>query len=163
MSRLSTCKSCGNKISSENKKTYQGKSYCVECYNKLSIESEQYKMLINMVHELAKKSYQKFNPMVYSQIKDFKEKYNFSYSGMRYTLWYINEILNKVLDIEKYGIALVQYEYTNAQNWYSNQKTILNEAEKKDIHKSSKINTFIKVKPKLQTINLNRLVNIGKE
>ena len=46
MPKLSTCKLCGTKLKKEEKYTFNNKTYCKNCYDKLIEESNQYKKLI---------------------------------------------------------------------------------------------------------------------
>ena len=61
--------------------------------------------------------------MILKQIKQYKAEFNYSYGGIGYTLWYLKEILSKKF-IVKYGIALVKYEYENAEQYYLQQTKI---------------------------------------
>ena len=47
---------------------------------------------------------------------------------MGYTLWYAKEILSKKF-IVKYGVALIKYEYENAEQYYAQQTKIEQSAD----------------------------------
>ncbi len=96
------------------------KYYC-ECCNK---EAEDYKELIDYICNDLYKIKAPTGLMI-KQIKDFKEKYNFSNSGIMFTLKYYYEILeNKIL--EDAGLGIVPYYYEKAKNHYT-YKFILEE------------------------------------
>jgi len=66
--------------------------------------------------------------LMLKQIKQYKTEFNYTYNGMIYTLWYTKEILNKNF-ITQYGIALIKYEYENAENYYLQQSKIQESVE----------------------------------
>ncbi len=121
MVRLSTCKGCEKQITKEEKYTHSGKSYCKECYEKIQLEKEDYKNLLNTICGY-------FNidcctGLILKQIKDYKEQFNYSYAGIGYTLWYTKEIERKTFE-QKYGIALVKYYYEKAKEYFEQQNKI---------------------------------------
>lgn len=142
MARLSTCKLCGCKLMKEDKHTYSNKTYCKKCLDIKIKESNEYNTLISSICNYFGDD--KPTGLVLKQIKDYKETFGYTYSGISYCLWYITDILNKTLD-KKYGIALVKYEYENAKIYYGNQEKIRNSIESsnkevKEIIKKVKIN-----------------------
>lgn len=157
MARKSTCKDCGKKLNSDEKYTYGGKTYCKECYENQTKIHEQYDNLIKTICIY-------FNidapsGLILKQIKDYTNNFNYTYSGINYTLWYITQIKSKRLEL-KYGIALVKYEYMNAENYYIEQQNISKSADNvtlkpKKIIKIDDINTKISC-PKL--FNLDDLI-----
>ena len=158
MPRLSTCKQCGKKISANEKKMYKNKTYCLTCYENISFEYEQYKQLIGIIDEIAKKNNSDFPQYIFKQIKDYKDDKNLTYSGMIYTLWYITEVLNKDINLQTYGLSLVLYEYNNAEQWYNKQQKIEQSTENININKKIiKTNKFSKITPKTSYLNLDSL------
>jgi uncharacterized Zn finger protein (UPF0148 family) len=156
--RLSTCKGCGKKLQPDEKKTHGGKTYCFTCFEKISADAEAYKNLIEKVHNLAESTEQTFNSIVYKQVKKYHDEFNFTYGGISYTLWYIENVLGKQLDLEKYGIALVQYEYNNAQKWYNIQMQRRASANNITSDPVVCITSFNHVDVQSQTINLDKLL-----
>lgn len=160
MSRLSTCKGCGSKITSEQKKTFKGKTYCYQCYEKISKEetkkANDYKNLIGYIFNLANGNVPTF---VYKQIKDYVSEYNFTYGGIQYTLWYLKEIERKELDFQQFGIALVVYEYSNAEKYFLETYSIYQSAcsfgDFRPKTKSVKAKHF---EPKKVSINLENVL-----
>lgn len=50
------------------------------------------------------------NGLIMKQIREYVDKYKYTYTGIQYCLWYMTSVKNKKMDI-KYGIALVKFEY----------------------------------------------------
>lgn len=160
MARLSTCKQCGKKIANEDRKTYQGKYFCLDCYYQKVCESEQYKLLVSFINDIAKSQGINTPTFIYKQIKDYKSEYGFDYFGIRYTLWYIINILKQNIVLEDHGIALVQYEYYNAEKWYINQELLSQKVNNTNLDIRTKtIKSFNKNKSKTYIpIDLEKIV-----
>ena len=59
------------------------------------------------------------HPRVRKQINEYKEQYNYSYSGILKSLIYFYEVKgNKKDKLEQFGIAIVPYVYKDAYNYY---------------------------------------------
>ena len=90
---LVKCPKCGTKNEKENTIKHGKSYYCLKCFEDL----EEYKDLISTICEI----YRIKSPtsQMVSQIKDYKDKYNFTNSGIKYTLKFYYEILeNSVMD-----------------------------------------------------------------
>lgn len=118
--RIIRCKNCGIELKTKEDKFKLGnKTYCQKCYNVLKAEDDDRVNLIDYVMKI-------FNTpdrppaMIVRQIKEYKEKYGVTYAGLQYTLWYCVEVLHMNLDI-KYGIAIVQYKYEEAEQYWNEQ------------------------------------------
>lgn len=118
---MSTCKGCESKITKEDKYMYSGKAYCKKCYDTKLAEAEDYKKLINVVCQYFKIDAP--TGLLIKQIKDYKDQYNYTYSGIGYCLWYVKDIERRNFDI-KFGIALVKYYYEKAKEYYEQQNRI---------------------------------------
>jgi hypothetical protein len=134
---------------------YSNKKYCKSCGEKKLQESEQYNTLIKTICIY-------FNievptGLILKQIKQYKAEFQYEYTGMTYTLWYLKEIKRNSFE-EKYGIALIKYEYENAKNYFLQQQSIQNSVN--NIKHEEKIRE-IKVNSKKQNRNLY-LVNIDE-
>lgn len=57
-------------------------------------------------------------PRVYKQLKEFTEKYHYSYSGIHRTLQYFYEVKKNDLAKSNQGIGIVPYVYQEAYNYY---------------------------------------------
>lgn len=148
MARLSTCKGCGKQLKPEEKHMHSAKSYCKECFEKISRDSEEYKQLIKYICD----NYNIDRPtgLMLKQIKDYKNEYAYTYGGMTYTLWYINEILSKEF-IVMYGVSLIKYYYEDASAYYLHQE---------EIKKSMEVNCKAEIKTKVVKINKVNVVKI---
>ncbi|WP_395546833.1 MULTISPECIES: hypothetical protein [unclassified Lacrimispora] len=127
MARLATCKGCGKPLQPGEKVIHNSKSYCSDCYASIKRYSEEYKNLIEFIcmnFELDKPT-----GIMFKQIKEFKDEFNYSYAAMTYTLWYCKEILNKTLD-KKYGMGLIKYYYAEAREYYEQQERLKNQVAK---------------------------------
>ena len=72
--------------------------------------------LINYAEQLLGKDYNAAR--VKKQIKDFKEEYNYSYSGMLKSLVYFYEIKGNSKEKANGGIGIVPFIYNDAYNYY---------------------------------------------
>jgi len=52
------------------------------------------------------------------QVKQFHDKYNFTYSGILSTLKYVFEIQHNPIEAAKGGIGIIQYKYEEAKQYY---------------------------------------------
>lgn len=148
MGRLSTCKMCGAKLTKEEKYTYNNKTYCEKCYNKKLKEKEDYKNLIESICKYF--NIDKPDGLILKQIKNYKEDFGYNYTGMLYTLWYCSDILNKHFE-RKYGIAIIKYEYKNAEEYFLSQQKIVN-----------KLNNIKENKTNIVNINMKKVYNQQK-
>lgn len=127
MARLSTCKNCGKKLQPEKKYTYASKTYCRECYEKISRDGDEYKQLVEFIcnhYEIKRPT-----GLMLKQIKEMKEGFGWSYAAMTYTLWYCKEVLGIQL-IEKYGVSLIKHFYEEAESYYYQQEKMIEHMKK---------------------------------
>ena len=115
------CKGCDKQLLPEEKYTYSNKAYCLVCYTKKFEEHESYTLLLKTICDYF--NLDSCTGLMLKQIKQYKDEFTYSYDGMSYTLWYCKEILKKQF-IEKYGIALLKYEYENAKKYFEQQSVI---------------------------------------
>jgi len=145
IARLSTCKSCGKKITFEEKRIYSNKTYCESCYNIQLQHRESYNNLISDICIYF--NIEQPTGLILKQIKQYKEEFKYSYDAMRYVLWYIKEILNKEFIIQ-YGIALIKYHYYDAEAYYNQQENIKKSTENINDGITVKVVKFNYQKPK---------------
>lgn len=81
------------------------------------------------------------------QIKAYKEKYNYTYSGMKQALVYFYEVKKNSLDQSNGGIGIIPYIYLEAYNYY----LALWEAQKKNENKD--LNKYV---PTIKEIFISR-------
>ena len=76
-----------------------------------------YEELVNYIENLFGVGY--VSAKVAKQIRDFREMYNYTFSGMLGTLVYWYEIKKAPLDKANGGIGIVPYVYDQAKEYYS--------------------------------------------
>ena len=72
--------------------------------------------LENYIMKLFGDSY--ITPRIRSQIKQFREEYNYTYSGIHKALIYFFEIKKNSIEKANNGIGIVPYVYKDAYNYY---------------------------------------------
>lgn len=155
MARLATCKSCNKKLQQEERYSHSSKIYCLECYQKIVRDSEEYKKLIEFIcinYELEKPT-----GFILKQIKDMKTENSWSYAAMTYTLWYCKNVLGKQL-LEKYGVALIKHYYDDAKDYYSQQEKMKDKMKKLD---NVEILTKVVKQKQIASHGNSSLINIG--
>lgn len=73
------------------------------------------------------------NARVRKQIKDFKEEYGYSYSGMLKSLVYFYEVKGNSKEKANGGIGIVPFIYKDAYNYYYELFTAQNQNQTKDV------------------------------
>ena len=153
MARLSTCVVCAKQLTKDEKYKYSGKTHCKECYEAKVNEHNEYKHLLEYISTLFQIDIP--TPTLMKQVRDLHDKYDFTYPGIEYCLWYCKYIKGMNMDI-KYGIGIVYYEYKNAESYYERQNKIADSVKKAQLKDSVKKIGF----PKINKKNTNLLFNI---
>lgn len=83
------------------------------CANK-SQEELDYEALVEYIKHL----FGTPNPRVWKQIKEFKDNYNFTYSGMHKTLIWWFELKHNDIEKANGGIGIIPYVYQDASQYY---------------------------------------------
>ena len=129
--------------------------YHNECHEIVSLEAQRYKDLIEYIVNLYK--VESPTGWMTRQIKEYKEKKNYTYIGMQYTLMFMYEVENvHLLEAKDSGLGLIPYYYEKAKHYYSNLQSV------KDSIKDVKIDStpqIIYVKPK-EINNRKKKINI---
>lgn len=73
------------------------------------------------------------NARVRKQIKDFKEEYGYSYSGMLKSLVYFYEVKGNSKEKANGGIGIIPFIYKDAYNYYFELFTAQNKNQSKDV------------------------------
>lgn len=85
------------------------------------------------------------------QIKEYKEKRNYTYKGMELTLRYIYEIENKYLrEASESGLGLIPYYYEKAKKYHMNIREVTKSASNAEINNEAEI---IYLKPTKRKVN----------
>lgn len=92
---------------------------CAETNMVQKNQNEQdYENLVNYIKKLFGVDY--VSAKIAKQIKDMREEYNFTYSGMLGTLIYWYEIRNGEIEKSNDGIFIIAYKYKDAKEYYEN-------------------------------------------
>lgn len=92
---------------------------CVEKINStLSQEEKDYLQLEKYIKQLFKTDI--LNIKIRKQIKDFRQEYKYSYTGMLKTLYWWYEIKNNSIELANDGIGIIPYVYNEAEKYYYN-------------------------------------------
>lgn len=83
---------------------------------KKSKEEQDKEALEQYIMQLFKTDY--IDARVRKQIKQFREEYNYTYSGIRKALVYFFEVKGNSIEKANGGIGIVPYVYQNAYNYY---------------------------------------------
>ena len=123
MAHYVVCKYCGIRFDRDiepaveiNSRRYAHKS-CMEKINStISQDERDYNDLENYIKKLFKIS--NISAKIRKQIKDFREEYNYTYSGILKTLYWWYEIQNHTTELAKDGIGIVPFIYDDAEKYY---------------------------------------------
>ena len=99
---------------------YKNRYYHKSCYDKHTQQTVQdEKDLVNLEEYIVKLlQLECINARIRKQIKDMKETYNFSYSGIHKSLEYFYEVKGNSISKANGGIGIVPYVYEDAKNYY---------------------------------------------
>lgn len=130
------CKYCGEYFdrNSEPFEAVGGRRYahktCAEKYRQsMSKEELDYMELEKYIKKLFNKNV--LTARIKKQIKDFKQEYNYSYSGMQKTLYWWFELKKNSLDKANDGIGIIPYVYQEAHDYF--YRLYLAEMANKDV------------------------------
>ena len=132
------CPVCGNMNKQSIAIHHGSRRYCKSCFDEMMKKKElkkqtqslkkqeqeqnarEYKELIAYVCELFDISQP--TGMILSQIKNYRETYQYRYGGMTLTLKYHYEVLGNPLKAE--GVGIIPYAYDKAKEFYTTQRNI---------------------------------------
>lgn len=99
----------------------------------MSQEERDYDALVAYIKQLFGG---KVNIRAYKQIKEFKDTYNYSYSGMLKTLIWWYELRHNDIDKANGGIGIIPYVYQDAYKYYQDLylASVVNEAKDIDTY-----------------------------
>lgn len=139
------CVSCEELFLKEELTVKSGKKYCKTCLQTKEEESTQYKNDWGLLFEYICKLYNIDKPtgMMFIQMKNYRQEYEYTNIGMYYTLLYYYEILDNSV-LEDTGLGIIPYYYDKAKKHYNkvyNLEDVINDFESNE--KSIKIKTKI--------------------
>ena len=137
---LVKCAYCGSQTVNKNSSDYiryKNKNYHLECA-KLQEERDNFYSYLCLILGLKAPG-----PRIYSQANTFIKKYNYTYEGMRRTLYYLYEIKKHKdhYSIENKTIGLIPYCYDEAQAYFD--KINLKKKRAEDDNKVSQLHEKI--------------------
>lgn len=138
--KIPKCKWCNewvDKSLNDFTKTNSG-YYHNSCYEKFEINKQHMQELYSYICEIYKIKFP--TGWMMKQIKEYKEKRNYTYKGMELTLRFIYEVENKyLLDASETGLGLIPYYYEKAKQYYINLQKIKKSVEKIEIHNEPEV------------------------
>lgn len=92
---------------------------CAEKYEaSIPQEEKDYKVLEEYIKKVLKIT--TLNVRIRKQIKEFRETYDYTYSGMYKTLYWWYDIKKHSIDLANNGIGIIPYIYEDALKYYYN-------------------------------------------
>lgn len=140
MARMPKCKSCNEEINKELNdftKNYKG-YYHNDCYEAIQIEN-QYRIELNeYISELYRVEFP--TGWMLKQIKEYREKRNYTYKGMELTLRYMYEVerLNR-LEAHEAGLGMIPYYYEKTKKYYMNLENVTSAIKDYEVNNEAEI------------------------
>lgn len=123
MAHVVTCVYCKKRFDRDkypfiqvSKRRYAHKECSEEEDKKISQEEKDKQTLEEYIKKLLAEDY--ISPRVRKQIKDYRENYNYTYSGIYKALVYFYEVKKNPTEKANGGIGIVPYIYKDAFNYY---------------------------------------------
>ena len=142
------CPTCGKKNFKSDVLNYKIKTrfYCRECYKEAKekadiqkTDTELYNELYDYILELY--GIKKLTGQMFMQIKDYRKKFDYSYSGIRLSLEYYYKYMGNIVN-NNYGIGIVPRIYSKAEAYYTDLWRAMDYNEEVEL-----VDTVRKVKP----------------
>lgn len=135
---------------------------CAENYeNNKSQEEKDIEALEKYIMKLFNEDY--VNARVRKQIKEYREQYQYTYSGMLKTLVYWYEIKGNSTEKANGGIGIIPFIYKDASNYYYNLYLAKLANENKDISKYQPKERIIEINSPRVYIKPPRLFNLDDD
>ena len=135
---------------------------CAENYEKnKSQEDKDLEELEAYIMKLFNETY--INPRIKKQIKDYKENYNYTYSGILKTLIYWFDIKGNSIEKANGGIGIVPYIYNTALNYYYTLFLAQMANSDKDIENYKPKVKIIEIYPPETTVKRIKLFDLGED
>ena len=148
------CSLCNQELHKDFKVTRNRKAICKNCADKLDKEKLEHQDFLRYLTE--ELDLNNINGMIISQIKNYRENYNYLYSGMKYTIYYCKEILKMDFDIDKFGIGFIPYNYKKAEEYFLEQQALESSVPSKinvEYRRVKRVKTISEEKPRLYDLN----------
>lgn len=143
---------------------YKNRYWHIDCYNlminKIAADEKDLKELEEYIKKLFKIEY--VSARIRKQIKDMKESYNFTYSGIQKSLIYFYEVRQNSLDKANGGIGIVPYVYEDAKKYFYTIYMAQTQNISKNIESFVKKGREIKISPPQRVVKSKKLVDLDK-
>ena len=163
-----TCVYCKERFNRDIEPTVQisARRYAhKECAEKFHIEKTQeekdLEALENYIMKLFNESY--INARVRKQIKDYRQEYNYTYSGMLKTLIFWFEVKGNSIDKANGGIGIIPYIYKQAHDYYYSLYLAKLANEDKNIEEYKPKIKEIEIFPPTSQPKMIKLFNLDEE
>lgn len=120
---LVKCKYCGMQFDANKEVTVKvsntryAHKECADKYaSSISAEEQAYNELEKYIKKILK--IDTINAKIKKQIRDYRQEYNYSYSGMMKTLHWWYEIKGHTTELAQNGIGIIPYVYDDALKYY---------------------------------------------
>lgn len=144
MARQVKCPMCEAMNNKENTKKIDNRYYCLECAEKREQEKarnkDDWEELFEYICDLY--GIDTLTGMMFKQIKDFRNDYEYTNKGMHLTLKYYYEVLENEVK-ENTGLGIIPYYYDRARQHYIDILTV--KKHLKDFEIDEQVNT-VKIK-----------------
>jgi len=153
MSRKVKCPSCSTLNDKENTQKLDNRYYCIMCAEKRIKEKAKHTDGWDELYNYICKLYNidKLTGLMFKQIKDFRDNYEYKNKGMYLTLKYYYEVLGNEVK-EDTGLGIIVYYYEKALKHWVEVKAIEKHTD------SFELNEQVKV-VKIKDIRINELKN----
>lgn len=150
------CKICNEKFPKSDITKYKSKNMCKNCFETEKKLDQEKNDLCQTIKELYGIDY--VMPGYLKQIKQFREQYNFSYTGMKLTLLYCKNVLNLEFSTSR-GLGIIPYQYEAAKKDYIKKQNLAKQMinKNKDVKSVKTIKTVIKAE---NTYLKNKIINL---
>lgn len=150
------CKICNNKFPKAQIIKYKSKNMCLKCHEQEQKLDAEKNDLCQTIKQLYGIDY--VMPGYLKQIKQFREQYNFSYTGMKLTLLYCKNVLNLEFSTSR-GLGIIPYQYEAAKKDYIRKQQLA----KQMMNKNSNVQSVKTIKAVIKTENTylkNKIINL---
>lgn len=162
------CYYCGEKFDRDKEPTVQvsARRYAhKKCAEENQIEKTQEEKDLEELEQYIIKLFNEpfVNARIRKQIKSYKEKYNYTYSGMLKSLIWFYEVKGNSIEKSNHGIGIIPYIYQDAMNYYYSLYLAQMINEKKDVKQYKTKVREIEIKSPKALPKKIKLFNLGDD
>lgn len=167
MAKKVKCPHCSQTFDRDKEEFVQIKNryFHKACYEELekskSVEEASLRELEKYIMKLFNEEF--ISAKVRTQIKQMRDRYNYSYSGILKTLIYYFEVKKGSLEKANNGIGIVPYVYKDAYEYYLNIYNAQKKNKDKDITTCVSKGRKIHIKPPVRKLKKIKLFDLGED